>query len=287
MNIKHAFAKNALLCLAISLIAVSCDKTDHPALGDYPKDANPPGGPLKFFAAYENTNVDSIRANFGVENKVTYIDGVSGKAVSGGADGYVVYPSANDFKDVKNFTVAFWVKKAGPNPAGAGTSFAFGLSTTTDIWTRMDMFLEFEDAGNPSTADSAAAKFYLKDQWFEFINNTGNGVYRRLPKVLDGQWHHLAFRFDQTTSTLTPFIDGKAYAPAGAFPANFGKFTNNSGKLDFSPIAGVVVGGPGHFAVGKTPDDWMGNFKGAIDQFRLYGTALTDAEINDLFVSKK
>ncbi|HTD92434.1 MAG TPA: LamG domain-containing protein [Chitinophagaceae bacterium] len=269
--------------LAIAL-AASCNKTDKPPLGDFPQDANPPGGPLKFYAAYDGGDVDSIRANFGTDNKITYVDGISGKAMSGDAGSYVVYGSANDFKLQKSFTVAFWMKKNGPNAAGKGTSFAFGLSTNTDIWTRQDMFLEFEDAGNPSTADSAAAKFYVNDQWFEFVNNTNDKLYKRLPKVLNGQWHHLAFTFDQTSATLTTYIDGAAYTN---LPANFGKFTNNSGKVNLTNAAGIVVGGPGHFAVGKTPDDWMGNFGGAIDQFRLYGVALTAAEVNELFVNKK
>ncbi|HEX5026895.1 MAG TPA: LamG domain-containing protein [Agriterribacter sp.] len=250
---------------------------ERPPLGDYPKDSNPPGGPLKFYTAYDETTVDSIRANFGSEKNVTYVDGITGKAMSADATGYIVYPSANDFKNAKSFTVAFWLKKDGPNPAGTGTAFAFGLATTTDIWTSMDMFLEFEDAGNPSSKDSAAAKFYLKDQWFEFV-----GV-KRIPKVLDGQWHHMAFSYDEANSTLTPYLDG---APIMGLPDGFGKFNNNGGVVDLSPSAGVVVGGPGHYAVGKTPDSWMGNFGGAIDQFRLYGTALSASEISSLFTGK-
>ena len=277
MYFNNKIAKHALLFWAAGLILVSCQKMERPPLGDYPKDTNPPGGPLKFYAAYDETSVDSIRANFGSEKNVTYVEGVTGKAMSADATGYIVYPSANDFKDAKSFTVAFWLKKDGPNPAGAGTAFAFGVSTTIDIWTRMDMFLEFEDAGNPSSKDSAAAKFYLKDQWFEFIKA------KRIPKVLDGQWHHLAFSYDETTSTLTPYLDG---APITGLPDGFGKFNNNGGVVDLSSSAGVVVGGPGHYAVGKTPDSWMGNFGGAIDQFRLYGTALSASEVSSLFSGK-
>lgn len=268
-------ARSVLLALAIALAAVGCQKEKRPVLGDYPKDTNPPGGPLKFYAAYENTNVDSIRANFGTDNNITYVPGISGQGFQGGTDGYIVYPSANDFKKSTSFTVSFWMKKNGPNPAGAGTSFAFGLATTKDIWTRMDMFLEFEDAGNPSTADLASAKFYLRDQWFEYVQ--GN----RLPNVLNNQWHHLVFSFDATTSMLKFYID------AVEFTAVSGKFNNDGGIPDFSQSAGIVVGGPGHFAVGKTPDDWMGNFKGDIDQFRLYGEALSAAQVTELFNSKK
>ena len=277
MNIKSKIAGSALLILAVALVFSSCQKMERPPLGDYPKDANPPGGPLKFFAAYDGGNVDSIRANFGVDNNVTFVDGISGKAMSAGADGYVSYSTANDFKKSSSFTIAFWMNKQGPNVAGAGAAFAFGLGSTSGIWTQQEIFLLIEDAGQ-STADSAAAKFYLNDQWFEFV-----GI-KRLPKLLDGQWHHLAFSFDQTNSTLTTHLDG---APYTNLPANFGKFNNNNGQVNFAPLSGLVVGGPGHYAIGKTPDSWMANFNGQIDQFRLYSTALSAAEINELFTTKK
>ena len=277
MKSNFKIASYALLILAFGTAISSCQKMERPPLGDYPKDANPPGGPLKFFASFDGTNVDSIRANFGVNKNVTYVDGVSGKAMSADATGYISYPSTNDFKASSSFTVAFWLKKAGPNPAGGGTAFAFGMGSTTGIWTQQEMFLLLEDAGNPSSADSAAAKFYLNDQWFEFV-----GV-KRLPKLLNGQWHHLAFAFDQATSTLITYLDG---APYTNLPAGFGKFNNNNGQVDFSKSAGLVVGGPGHYSIGKTPDSWMGNFNGQIDQFRLYGVTLSAAEIASLFTSK-
>lgn len=268
------------------LLLNSCQKMSQPPFGDYPVDANPPGGPLKFYTAFDGVNVDSIRANFGSPTNVTYVTGVSGSAMQAGADGYMVYPSANDFNKSTSFTLSFWIQKDGPNTAGSGTAFAFGLATSKDIWTNMDMFLEFEDAGNPSTADSAAAKFYVDDQWFEFTKTST--IDKRMPKVLDGQWHQIAFVFDSASSTITPYIDG---AVMTNLPDGFGNFTNNSGKLDFASSAGIVIGGVGVYALGKTPDDigqsWMGNFNGAIDQFRLYGTALTADEVKSLYDNKE
>jgi len=278
MSIKNKIAGSAMLMLAIAIIGTGCQKMDRPALGDYPKDANPPGGPLKFFAAYENTNVDSIRANFGSETNVTYVDGVSGKAMKAGTDGYIMYPSANDFKKSTSFTVAFWMKRDGPNPASGGSAFPFGLSTTQNFWHQMDMFFEFEDAGNPSSAALASAKFCLRDQWYEF---TGA---RRIPNLLNNQWHHLAFSFDAATSTISFYVDGAV--PAG-LPDGFGKFNNDNGVPDFSKSGGIVVGGAGHYALGKQPDDWMKNFNGEIDQFRLYGVALSAAEVKSLYDNKQ
>lgn len=275
------FFRLALVMVIAALTAAGCQKMERPKLGDYPKDSNPPGGPLKFYVAFDGSSVDSTRATFGSNKNVTYVEGVMGKAMSAGANGYVVFPTVNEFKQSKAFTIAFWMKKNGPNPRGGGTSFAFGFSTETDIWTQQDIFLLFEDAGNPSTADSAAAKLYVKDQWFEYVKTPT--VDKRLPRLLNGQWHHLAFTYDAANSLITTYVDGTAYTN---LPPNFGKFTNNGGVIDLSKIGGVVVGGPGHYASGKTPDGWMGNFNGQIDQFRLYSKALTPGEVSALFTGK-
>ena len=278
MNLKNKLNKYILPILAACLAVSGCQKMDRPGMSDYPQDTNPPGGPLEFYAAFDGRSVDSIKANFGVDNNVTYVDGVSGKALSTPANGYTIFPSANDFRKATSFSVAFWMKKDGPNPAGGGTSFVFGLSSTSGIWSQQDMFLFFEDAGNPSSADLAAAKFVLNDTWYEFVGD------KRIPNLLNNQWHHVAIVLDESTKMLTFYVDG---APTTAnIPAGFGSFTKNDGKADFSKISGLVIGAPGHFAVAKKPDSWMGNFNGQIDQFRLYTKALTAAEVSALFSGK-
>src|SRR5688572_29881777 len=95
------------LCIisAVLVLAGSCAKKDRPVLGEYPKDANPPGGPLKFYAAFDGTGsdklmnaVDSIRATFPTDNPLAATTGISGKAVQGDGAKAIKYPSANDFK---------------------------------------------------------------------------------------------------------------------------------------------------------------------------------------------
>jgi hypothetical protein len=169
------------------------------------------------------------------------------------------------------------MKKNGPNPAGAGTAWAFGLASSVDIWHKHEMFLLFEDAGQ-STATDAAAKFHIRDQWFEFVGT------RKIANLLDGQWHHLVFSFDEATKTLTTYVDG---AVPTNLPADFGKYNFNGGVVDFSKASGLVVGGPGHYAIGATPDGWMGTFKGMIDQFRLYAKPLSAAEVTALYTAKE
>ena len=113
MSVFNKMTKHALAVLVIASVA-GCQKMEQPATSDYPVDTNPPGGPLKFYAAFDERSVDSIRAVFGVDKNVSFVDGVSGKAVSADATGYVTFPSTNDFNAASSFTVAFWLKKTRP-----------------------------------------------------------------------------------------------------------------------------------------------------------------------------
>ena len=82
--------------LSLTLILVNCQDMDRPELGDYPKDANQPGGPLKFYVAFDGTTdnplmnaVDSIRAKFPSSNPLASIDGSKGKGVQGAKYKYI------------------------------------------------------------------------------------------------------------------------------------------------------------------------------------------------------
>jgi hypothetical protein len=269
--------KNALFIVVLFVAASGCKKTTQPDLGDYPKDADPhfplyPGGPLKFYAAFDGTTdnplmngVDSIRANFPSSNTGTIADGVSGKCYQGGAGTFAKYAAPNDWAKSTSFTIAFWINKT-PQAAGSGTQFAFSLNRKDYSWTNTKLFLEFEDW---STASVGNCKFYLMDQWIEYINANG------MPNVLNGQWHQLVFTYDGTSSKLISYIDGNVFKTntVGTLgPVNLGAFD------DF------VIGGPDQYT--HDHNTWMGFWDGKVDQFRLYGTVLTPSEITNLFTNK-
>ncbi len=270
------------LVMTLMIAVVGCQDMDRPVLGEYAKDVNPPGGPLKFFTAFEGTDVDSIRASFGTATKAIYDNGVSGKAYQGDTVSNIVYPSANDFGKSTSFTIAFWMKKkAHKNNA----QFAFALATGTDIWTKADIFMLIENK-DQSSGDSLTAKFYLLDQWVEFSKDGGLKKDFRLPKGLDGDWHHLAFVYDETTSKLTTYWDGAART---GLPANRTDIVKNGqprGPLALN-ASKFVIGGPAHLGLGATPDGWMAMYDGGLDQFRLYGTALSASEVASLYTAKK
>ena len=288
-KINH-LAKYAPFLFLLCSILFSCAKKDRPNLGDYPKDANPPGGPLKFYTAFDGITsdplknaVDSIRANFASSNPFTTIDGISGKGVKGvtAKDKAIKYPSANDFSKSTSVTVTYWLKNA---PATDGEpEFHFSLPST-DFWHESAMFLLVEKGGTApenSTTSAMACTFAVQDHWVEF-----RGV-NRLPNVLNGNWHHVAFVYDETTSKVTAYVDGVAvsYTGNGNLLENGG---SPLGKLKFANVSNFVLGGWNKHVdgAGGATDGWIHAYSGSMDQFRLYGKALNASEVLALFNSK-
>jgi len=279
---KNIFRISGVVVIMSALIATGCQKMDRPELGDYPQDANPPGGPLKFFAAFdgESTNplmnaVDSIRANFPSDNPLQSVDGISGMGVQGEPGKAINYASANDFKSATSFTIAFWMKRA----VNSNTEFIFGLMDDTySGWHYSAIFMMMEHA----TPTDATVKIGIMDQWLEFAG--GNKLQR---PIFDGNWHHWAMTYDETTSKMTYYFDGvKIDAPASVTDVKNGG--NPRGPLNLTKATNLVIGGWNKHANLSGPgDDWISSFQGNLDQFRMYNTVLSATEIKELFDNKQ
>lgn len=294
---KHTFKYRHLFpFLAILILVASCQKLDRPGFGNYPKDANPPGGPLKFYAAFDGTSttnpllnaVDSIRADFPSSNPLTSIPGVEGQAVQGDGTSFIKYASANDFSSHdSSFTVAFWEKRNGiPN---GNAAFVFTIPSSNNQWGSygFSMFLLF-DWGTWSPATKAKIKFYVVDDnckcdnWFTWdstIYKGGGSPVQTdfVPNVQDNNWHHIAFVYNATASSLTLYVDGAAN-PIVLTWANHGSLMTNASAIQELDIAGDAnIGNQG----------WGQDWDGGLDQFRFYGVALSASDIQTLFNNKQ
>lgn len=291
------FIQILFLCLLIS--ASGCQKIDRPVLGDFPRDANQSGGPLKFYVAFDGTTsdplrnaVDSIRANFASSNPLNFVNGISGRAMQGisSKDKAIKYATANDWADASSFSIAYWMKNV---PATDGEpEFHFSLPSK-DFWHNSALFLLVEkggaDAGN-SNATRMACKLAVKDNWVEFVGDN------RLPNCLDGNWHHIVFTYNEQTSKVTAYVDGVAVPYNGN--GNIVGGNNPMGPVKFyntakDNLSGFVIGGWNKHATGfgndfaGPQDPWIHSYSGAMDQFRLYNKALTSSEITSLYTSKR
>jgi hypothetical protein len=279
MNLQYKMIRKLTLIIAAGLVIGSCQKLNHPALGNYPKDANPPGGPLKFYAAMDGSNVDSIRANFGVDNSVTYAAaGVSGKAAQfdGTKNGYIAYPAANDFGISTNFTISFWINitaaQKDNNHAVGVLAFANGGGFWSDI-------VFYADNNTKGTTDSMDLKIHFTqagggDNW----DFAGYNFTKAWPHMYDGKWHQVAFTYDANAKTGTVYRDG----------VQFDQKTNEA--IAFSSPSQLILGGfqqaasiQGTYA----QNTWMAGFPGLMDNVRLYGTTLSASDIQALYTNKQ
>ena len=287
MNTIQQLLKKAWIPL-IAIAVFSCQKKDRPSLGDYPQDANPPGGVLKFYTAFDGTSsdvlrnaVDSIRANFPLDNPLASVDGISGKAIKGAAtkDKAIKYGSANDFAQSTSWTIAYWMKNS---PATDGEpEFHFSLPVSgSAFWHNSGLFLLVEkggpDPGN-STPTQMAAKLAIEDHWVEFVGPN------RLPNALDGNWHHIAFAYDETDSKVRTYVDGVLVNTSSPVMKN----GNPRGATPFANATNFVIGGWNkHANVTGPTDAWIHSYSGSMDQFRLYSKALSASEVLALYNSR-
>jgi Concanavalin A-like lectin/glucanases superfamily len=267
-----------VLVLGLVITLAACQKMSRPALGNFPKDTNPPGGPLKFFTAMDGSSVDSIRANFGSDHDVTYGTGVSGKAAQfdGSKNGYIDYPAPNDFGVSTSFTISFWMNITLAQKDNNHAVGVLAFANSKNFWGNATFYAD-NNAKSPS--DSMDLKIHFNapgnsDDW----NFAGYNFANAWPHMYDGQWHQVAFTYDAATSTGTVYRDG----------AQFDQKTGQS--IAFENSSKLIIGGYQE-ASGVVDtyanNTWMAGFAGMIDNVRLYGIALAPADVAALFTNKQ
>jgi hypothetical protein len=276
--------KTILSVALVAFMAISCQKMDKPELGNYPVDANPPNGPLKFYVAFDGTTanplmnaVDSIRANFPSDNPFTTVDGIKGKGVTGVNQKFIKYPSFNSWASSSSFTISIWYKKDGQTKNNNGTNgpeYLLSMRAVNNFhWSNAVGFV-FLEGNNTACAVKTMFVSNTGDAWFTWEGG------QSIAGLCDNNWHHLVLTYDETTSQVKLYIDGvqnpnvKTWGGHGAL------------NLATSKISEFRIGaGP---STSYASDDWLAcTFKGSLDQLRMYSTVLTQAEIQALFTAKQ
>lgn len=275
--------------LGMVVLLAACKKPGRPDLGDFPRDSNPPGGPLNFYAAFDGTStnplmnaVDSIRASFPGSNPLTFVDGIRGKAVKGENKKFLKYAKPNDWAEkAESFTISFWYKKDGQtknNMGGNGPEYIMSFKAPKDHHWSNATTLVFLEGNNAACAVKVMMVDKNKaDNWFTWENA------QMIPGLVDNNWHHMALVYNAAHSSMTLFVDGVANPNVKTWG------THGPINLDNAMITEFRVGnGPNNGPNDDfNTDDWLASsFKGTLDQFRLYSKALTVAEVQTLFTGK-
>jgi hypothetical protein len=284
MKIKHILIV-PLVVLASGLAFTGCQKMDRPVLGDYPKDANPPGGPLSFYVAFDGTTsnplmnaVDSVRATFPSENPLGYMDGISGKAMKGENKKFIKYAKPNDWAEqAKSFTISYWEKRDGTTKNNTGTNgpeYIFSFKSNNGHWSGANMLVFMEGTNQAGMVKVMIADKNVADAWFTWEGG------QSFPGLFDNQWHHIALVYDAGTSIMKLYVDGVQNPNTKSWGGH------GNINIDNNAISEMRVGaGPNN---SFDSDDWLSStWKGGIDQLRLYTTALTAGEVQALFAGKR
>ncbi|WP_276500110.1 LamG domain-containing protein [Terrimonas pollutisoli] len=262
---------------------------DRPLLAsDYPVDHTvTPTTPLRFYVPFDSTDKSQSQINIRFmdsisgypsllpDQSVTAIAGIRGTAYNSSSS-FVQYLHTNDFvATAQSFTVAFWFKHDGvPNDGQA--QFVFALPSTIGHWSGGTMFLLLDHPGAGATNELAVLKFVAVDKnnadgWFEWKDAN------RIPGIQDNNWHHLAFVYDQVSSKMTLYIDGTAHS----YTPDWWGGSHGGINMDATKAGTLKIGGRPKEDLG-----WGKSFLGGLDQFRLYNTALTAAEVANLYNGK-
>jgi hypothetical protein len=268
-----------VVALVLSVILgfgiTSCQKMERPALVIIPDPPPPPYNPLKSYFAFENNVVDSGELKLtATASNVTYAAGVSGQAMQGAANSYVLLSTPGDtLKNLGSYTISFWMN-SGPATNATGI---FAISNTKEFWGNLEIFLE----GYSVDATTAFLKVHMfnknaadKENWAEV----------KIPNVF-GKWSHIAITYDGATSTFKIFGNGATVVNSvlknGAY-----------GPIAFADAGGAVIGAmqfmtTPSLTTNHGAEPWARNFSGSLDQFRIYNKALSDAEVTTLFTTKR
>ncbi|MEO7962041.1 MAG: LamG domain-containing protein [Ginsengibacter sp.] len=282
MNFKQNIFKSVILLLTIGLGFNSCQKLERPVLKELILDPPPP--PLTFFDEKSYWPFDVNTRDTGAyklettAKGVTFTPGVTdGQAAQIGSGGYLLISNLNDgLKQPGSLSVAFWMKGVGPVKDGAQGVFA--IANNAEFWGNFEMFLENDDNGDEA---------FLKLHMFNSGAPDGKGEQWNEIKIPDAlnKWTHIAVTYDAATSQLTMYANGQPTAINHKVLDG-----GNYGPLKFANVSGMVLGSyafqtnPSLTTHG--PESWAKSFNGALDQFRIYNTPLSAAEVNNLYTKK-
>ncbi|WP_390601570.1 LamG-like jellyroll fold domain-containing protein [Bacteroides sp. f07] len=274
---KYIYSSIALFLLGFMVQSCFQDM-DHPGF-DYPEELpEKPYNPMKLGLAFEDNLENNSIYNFGITAGGTprFAEGINGKAYQGAADTYMVAETPEALKDsienLGSFTVAFWMKSGAPITNGTGL---FTISNTEADWGNLDIYLEWNYNGTE-------AKIKVR------MNNVNSGTEEirwletLISDVLIDDWVHMAFKYDEKTSTLEIYRNAEKVV-SQVYP--------NYGKLKFKNVGKMALGAFQFTTNPRLTDntsnmDWARNYSGMFDQFHFYNKALKRSEIRNLYVTK-
>ena len=261
--------------LAVAVVTLglsSCQKDFDPAsyapplnIGGYSSSKEIASANLVGYWSFDGNLVDSVSTTPGVNTGTGFSPGNKGQALQGALNSYVVTTPSAGVTALKSFTITTWFNTPPPTTGVIGL---FALANKNEFWGNLEIFIE-----NGSTNENGKLRIHIN-------NGSGDKTYSA-DNVLNlfDKWVGLAVSYDETTGTVTVYVNGSR--------ASSGTVAGLTGPLNFVNT-GQIVFGTTQFQT--TPslttthgsEPWASYLTGQLDEFRIYNKALSDAEIGAL-----
>ncbi len=277
--------------IAFTMFASSCgdDNTDENINnGGYATSDEVAASNLVAKFSFEN-DVTDAKGNIqgGSANGTSFVAGAKGQALLGASSGYVLYDNVGSaITGLQSVTISTWVKTANHTD---GAESWFQLLNDSNWIGNLFILQESGKTGN----DSVRLKFTVnnwnapawKEQWIDLGGDANRMV------IGNDAWHHVVCSYDAATSKAAMYVDGVKMNLPASLTDRYGDDPTKGGAplgaLAFKNATKFVFGCYKQSLPGSTPDAWMKNYDGGLDEFRMYNKALADADVKALYDLEK
>ena len=296
MNIYFKTRSSFILPLAFAMVIGSCTKVETD--DDFtPGDAPPVAGGFTNSSEVAPAN---LVAHFPFENSIadvkggvtggtasgttSFVAGRKGMAYQGSTNGFIGYTTPGPVATLTSFTVSMWINTA-KHDGGAQGLFTLAKQDGS-FWGNFFLMIE----GNNSTSNRMFFKLHFEKYTAPFVEHWIEPANDFRPDDMYGAWRHVAWTYDAATSKVGFYINGqKRTLPPGSDTRSADPAGTPLGGLNFKNPTKFIIGGmQNHLgAPFNSPEPWMLNYTGKLDEFRIYNKALSDVEISAIQVLER
>lgn len=220
---------------------------------------------------------------------VKYATGRRGQAYQGGANAFFLYdlPSTSKLVNPKAISWAGWFKfqvnPGNTDEENVPEGMIMQLNGSSDAtWGN----LAFQQSRKPKEDDKFLDVAPLKAAVYGSDGNRGWADGPRIQQV--NKWVHVAFAYDNVTSTMHVYSDGapmlKEDGEPWTFPFAAGDPAVSFGDLKFENVTKLAIGDwMANIVNAEFNEPWAKSFIGQIDELRVYDKGLTAAEVKALY----
>lgn len=269
---------------ALTLSLASCNNDNNGNGIDNGK-TDPSGIAKESLVAYfpfDGDGVEKIANITPTAEKVTFPAGRRGKGLQGAEGGYLLYdlPENSPIRDLKGYSVAFWLRQAAIPYEQAPVPMYFQITGSDHTWGNVSISGDRLDA----SADSLNFKNTFRKVGATWENQFV-GVSK--PVFVAGKWSHYVIQYDNAKSEFKMYVNGVCPLDETKDEGIIKRYENENkvvlGDLKFVDADKIIIGGWLPKIVDNANDEWMGSFTGNMDELRVYSRALTDAEVKALY----